>query len=200
MTENRASYAQKVKRAAYLLLYRRHQQPGAKGWELKKYLGKNFPQVLDLLDQQLDSLGLQIQTVYEGEVNPENPTSEQIDRARYYATIKGPLSASELVMSGWRVDNVAVLVVTVAYIISQQGKASRRELEHILNEKFPKTRIDRSLNRFIRQGYINQAEDVLYLDWRARAEIDQKSLIKLVLGSASGTRSDQHESDANDDE
>ncbi len=200
MTENRASYAQKVKRAAHLLLYRRHQQPGAKGWELKKYLGKNFPQVLDLLDQQLDSLGLQIQTVYEGEVNPENPTSEQIDRARYYATIKGPLSASELVMSGWRVDNVAVLVVTVAYIISQQGKASRRELEHILNEKFPKTRIDRSLNRFIRQGYINQAEDVLYLDWRARAEIDQKSLIKLVLGSASGTRSDQHESDANDDE
>jgi hypothetical protein len=94
-------------------------------------------------------------------------------------------------MSGWRVDNVAVLVVTVAYIISQQGKASRRELEQILNEKFPKTRIERSLNRFIRQGYINQAEDVLYLDWRARAEIDQKALIKLVLGSQSGISSDQ---------
>jgi hypothetical protein len=195
MSENRASYARRVKRAAHLLLYRRHRQPGAKGWELKKYLGKNFPQVLDLLDQQFDPLGLQIQTVYEGEVNPENPSSEQMDRARYYATIKGPLSPSELVMSGWRVDNVAVLVVTVAYIISQQGKASRRELEQILNEKFPKTRIERSLNRFIRQGYINQDEDVLYLDWRARAEIDQKALIKLVLGSQSGILSDQPKPD-----
>jgi hypothetical protein len=197
MAENRASYTRKVKRAAHMLLYRRHRQPGAKGWELKKYLGKNFPQVLDLLDQQLDSLGLQIQTVYEGEVNPENPTTEQMDRARYYATIKGPVSASELVMSGWRVDNVAVLVVTVAYVVSQQGKTSRRELEHILNEKFPKTRIERSLNRFIRQGYINQAEDVIYLDWRARAEIDQKTLIKLVLGSQSRTPSDLPENDSN---
>jgi hypothetical protein len=105
--------------------------------------------------------------------------------------VKEPLTASDLVMSGWRVDDVAALVVAVSYIISKQGKAARKDIEQILREKFPKWRVERSLNRYIRQGYLNEVDDVLYLDWRARAEIDQKTLIKLVIGGDTSKSSDQ---------
>lgn len=182
MAEGKATYVRKVKRAAKILFYRRHRQPGVKGWELRRALGKDYVKIVGLLNQQLASLGLQVSTVYEGAVSPKNPTKEQLDRARFYVTIKEPLTGSDLVMSGWRVDDVAALVVAVAYIISRQGKASRKEVEQILREKFPKWRFERNLNRFIRRGYLNQVDDVLYLDWRARAEIDQKTLIKLVIG------------------
>jgi len=86
-------------------------------------------------------------------------------------------------MSGWRVDDVSALVVAIAYIISKQGKSPRKEVEQILKEKFPKWRVEYNLNRFIGRGYLSQDEnDILYLDWRARAEIDQKELVKLILG------------------
>lgn len=90
---------------------------------------------------------------------------------------------SDLSASGWRVDDVAALVVAIVYIISKQGKASRREVEQILKEKFPVWRVELNLNRFIARGYINRDEnDILYLDWRTRAEIDQKELVRLILG------------------
>jgi hypothetical protein len=181
LTEDTATYVRRVKRAAKILFFRRHRQPGVKGWELRRSLGKNYLKIIDLLNQRLTSIGLQVNTVYEGAVNPEKPTKEQRDRARLYITLKDPLSASDLVMSGWRVDEVAGLVVAVSYIISKQGKASRREVELLLKEKFPKWRVEPNLNRFIRRGYLNEIDDILYLDWRARAEIDQKTLLKLVI-------------------
>ena len=112
----------------------------------------------------------------------ENQTDEQHSRARFYITLKEPLSTSDLILSGWRVDDVAALTISVAYIISKQGKAPRKEIEQILREKFPRWRVNYNLNRFLRSGYLSQDDDgVLYLNWRARAEIDQKTLIKLVL-------------------
>ena len=182
MAENTGAYVRRVKRAAKIIFYRRHRQPGVKGWELRRALGKEYVKIVDLLNHQLSSLGLQVNTVYEGSERPQNPTSEQLDQARFYVAVKEPLTASDLVLSGWRVDDVAALVVTVSYIISKQGKAARRDIEQILREKFPKWRVERNLNRYIRQGYLNEVDDVLYLDWRARAEIDQKTLIKLVIG------------------
>lgn len=182
LAEDRTAYTRKVKRATKLLFYRRHRQPGIKGWELRRALGKDYVDIVGILNQQLEDLGLQVNTVYEEAVSPKNPTKEQLDRARFYITVKEPLTESELVMSGWRVDDVAALVVAVAHIISKQGKASRKEIEQILKEKFSKWRVERNLNRFISRGYLSQVDDVLYLDWRARAEIDQKMLIKLILG------------------
>ena len=191
MSEDKTTYIRKVKRAAKILLYRRHRQPGVKGWELRRSLGKDYVKIVDLLSQQLSSLGLKVSRVYEDAVDPKTPTKEQLDRARFYVTVKDPLTTSDLVMSGWRVDDVAALVVTVSYIISKQGKASRKDVEQILREKFPKWRVERNLNRFIRRGYITESEDVLFLNWRARAEIDQKTLIKLVISGETSPTTDQ---------
>jgi hypothetical protein len=189
-----SAYVRRVKRAAKILFYRRHRQPGVKGWELRRALGKEYVTIVDLLNQQLVSVGLEVSTVYEGSERPENPTSEQLDRARFYVTVKDPMAAADLVLSGWRVDDVAALVATVSYIISKQGKAARKDIEQLLREKFPKWRVERNLNRYIRQGYLSEVDDVLYLDWRARAEIDQKTLIKLVIGGEPSESSESSES------
>jgi hypothetical protein len=40
-----------------------------------------------------------------------------------------------------------------------------------------------NINRYIDEGYLGEDEKgVLYLDWRSRAEIDQKQLVDFVLG------------------
>jgi len=42
------------------------------------------------------------------------------------------------------------------------------------------------MNRYIRSGYLAEDENKqLYLDWRTRAEIDQKTLVDLLLGTES---------------
>lgn len=190
MADDVGAYMRRVKRAAKILFYRRHRQPGVKGWELRRALGKEYATVIDLLNQQLANVGLEVSTVFEGAERPDPPTSEELDRARFYVTVKEPLTTADLVLSGWRVDDVAALVVTVSYIISKQGKAARRDIEQLLREKFPKWRVERSLNRYIRQGYLSEVDDVLYLDWRARAEIDQKTLIRLVIGGEASPASE----------
>ena len=183
MTEDIAAIDRKIRRAAKILFYKRHRQPGVKGWELKKALGRDYQRVVELLSQRLASLDLQVRTVYEtGDSNQER-SEEEHERARFYITLKEPLSTSDVVLSGWRIDDVATLVVTVAHIISREGKAPRREVEALLREKFPSWKTEFNLNRFIRTGYLGEDEnDVLYLDWRSRAEIDEKLLLRLILG------------------
>lgn len=182
MSEDTAAYMRKVKKAAKILFYKRHRQPGVKGWELRKTLGKKYMNVIELLNRQLETLDFEVKIVYETGEKPDNPTEDQLQKARFYVSLKKPLSTSELVLSGWRVDDVAALTVAIAYIISKQGKASRKEVEEILREKFPKWRVDYNLNRFQRRGYLSQDESgILYLNWRARAEIDQQTLLKLIL-------------------
>lgn len=184
----RASYMSKIKRAAKLLFYQRHRKPGVKGWELKKALGKDYLKIIRLLNEQLENIDLQIKTVYEGIEHADNPTEDQLERARFYITLKDPLHISDMTMSGWRVDDVACLVVAIAFIISKQGKASRKEVEKILEEKFPKWRVGPKINRFIKQGYLGLSNnDVLYLDWRSRAEVEQRELVKLILGKETKT-------------
>ena len=64
-----------------------------------------------------------------------------LDNARFYVSLKGSLSTSDLVMSGWRVDDVAALIVAVALITSREGKMSRRDVEAVLREKFAGWRV-----------------------------------------------------------
>ena len=183
MTEEVAALDRKVRRAAKILFYKRHRQPGVKGWELKKALGRDYLRVVELLNQRLENLDLQVRIVYEAGNGSQERSEEENERARFYVTLKEPLSASDVILSGWRIDDVAALVVTVAHIISREGKAPRREVEALLREKFPGWKTDYNLNRFIRTGYLGEDEnDVLYLDWRSRAEIDEKLLLRLILG------------------
>jgi len=178
----KGSYQRKLKRATHLLFYKRHRRPGVKGWELRKRLGSDYPKVLGLFDAYLEKLDLQVKTVFEGEKPADKPTLEQLDRARFFITLRGGLTPKETKLSGWRIDDVAGLAIAIAYIISKKGQAPRDEVEDLLRDKLPGWRVDINLDRSIRAGYLTQDENrQLYLDWRTRAEIDEKALVDLLL-------------------
>jgi hypothetical protein len=178
-------YARKIKRASHLLFYRHHRKPGVKGWELKKAFGSDYPKVIDILNSYIEKLDLQIQTIFEEEKPKGKPTMNQLDKARFYITLKNGLTTEETRLIGWRIDDIAGLAITISFIFSKKGKASRKEIEDILRSKLPGWRVDMNLRRYIRSGYIAEDNGQLYLDWRTRAEIDQKLLIELLLGSES---------------
>lgn len=179
-----AEVQRKVRKASQLLLLQRHRSPGVKGWELKRALGREYVKIVGVLRSELDRLGLDLKVVHEGSVKKiEELSGEDPDRARFFVVMKGPLSQSDMVSSGWRIDDVAVLAATVAYINSKQGKAPRRQVEELLREKFPRWKVDMNLDRFIRRGYLLESDDVLYIGWRTRAEIDQKTLTNLLLAT-----------------
>jgi hypothetical protein len=190
MSKRKALYARKVKRAVHMLFFRRHKKPGVKGWELRRSLGSDYPKVLSILDEHLKALDLQVKTVFEDEKTPENPTMEQLDRARFYVTLRGELTPKEAKMVGWRIDDLAGLAITIAYILSKGGKAPRKEVEELLHEKLPGWRVGLNIDRYIRYGYLAQDEnEQLYLDWRTRAEVDSKALIGLLLGAEAESKS-----------
>jgi hypothetical protein len=182
VSKRKAYYASKIKRAIHMLFYRRHRKPGVKGWELRKALGADYPKVLKILDDYLKALDLQVKTVFEEETLVEKPTLEELDKARFYVTLRGELTPKEAKMIGWRIDDLAGLAITIAYIMSKEGKAPRKEVEERLRDKLPGWKVGLNVDRYIRYGYLTQDEsEQLYLDWRTRAEVDQKALIELLL-------------------
>src|SRR3990172_2784662 len=166
-----------------MLFFRRHQKPGVKGWELHKTLGSDYPKVLDVLDDYLKNLDLRVKTVFEEEKTPvAKPTLEEYDKARFYVTLRGDLTPKESKMIGWRIDDLAGLAVAVSYIISKKGQAMRKDVEELLGEKLPGWKVGLNIDRYIRYGYLTQDDNAqLYLDWRTRAEVDQKALIDMLL-------------------
>ena len=57
-------------------------------------------------------------------------------------------------------------------------------MENLLSEKMPNWKIGLNLDRYIRYGYLMQDDKgQLYLDWRTRAEVDQKALIEMLLSA-----------------
>jgi len=197
-------YASKMKRATHMLFYRRHQKSGVKGWELHKSLGSDYPKVLDVLDDFLKSLDLQVKTVFEEEKTPEKPTLEELDKARFYVTLRGDLQPKEAKMIGWRIDDLAGLAITISFIISKKGQAARRDVEELLGEKIPGWKVGLNIDRYIRYGYLQQDDNrQLYLDWRTRAEVDQKALIDILLKSEEQKKLDlssESSEEENDDE
>ena len=178
-------YASKMKRATHMLFYRRHQKPGVKGWELHKALGADYPKVLDVLDDYLKSLDLQVKTVFEEEKTPSGkPSLEELDKARFFITLRGELTPKEPKMMGWRIDDLAGLAIAISHIISKKGQAPRKDVEELLNEKLPGWKVGLNIDRYIRYGYLQEDDnEQLYLDWRTRAEVDEKALIDLLLKS-----------------
>jgi len=182
VSKRKAYYASKIKRAVHMLFYRRHRKPGVKGWELRKALGSDYPKVLKILDDYLKALDLQVKTVFEEEKQVERPSLEELDKARFYVTLRGELTPKEAKMIGWRIDDLAGLATTIAHVISKKGKAPRKEVEEMLRDKLPGWKVGFNIDRYIRYGYLTQDEnEQLYLDWRTRAEVDQKALIDLLL-------------------
>lgn len=175
-------YAGKVKKATQMLLYKHHAKPGVKGWELRKALGNDYTKVLDVLDDYLKPLDLQVKTVFEEEKTPEKPAVDELDKARFFVTLVDVATKDKLM--GWRIDDLAGLAITISYIISNKGQATRKDLEKLLSEKIPNWKVGLNLDRYIRQGYLMQdANGQLFLDWRTRAEVDQKKLIDMLLSA-----------------
>jgi len=183
LSKRKGVYGSKIKKATQMLFYKRHQKPGVKGWELRKALGSNYPKVLDLLDDYLKPLDLQVKTIFEEEKTPEKPTIEELDKARFYVALRGDLATKDKLM-GWRIDDLAGLAITISYIISKKGQAARKDIEKLLAEKMPNWKIGLNIERYIRYGYLGQDDNgQLLLDWRTRAEVDQKALINMLLSS-----------------
>jgi hypothetical protein len=187
--KKRGVYASKMKRATHMLFYRRHQKPGVKGWELHRALGADYPKVLEVLDDYLKSLDLQVKTVFEEEKTPSGkPSLEELDKARFYVTLRGELTPKEPKMMGWRIDDLAGLAVAISYIISKKGQVPRKDVEELLGEKLPGWKVGLNIDRYIRYGYLQKDDnEQLYLDWRTRAEVDEKALIDLLLRSETQT-------------
>ena len=90
---------------------------------------------------------------------------------------------------GWRIDDLAGLAITISYITSKKGQTARKDVEKMLGEKMPNWKIGLNLDRYIRYGYLMQDEKgQLFLDWRTRAEVDQKALIDMLLSAEKQTQ------------
>lgn len=184
MSNEAAAYAERVKRAAQILLLQRHRQPGVRGWELKRTLGKNYLKVVELLNLELEKIGFTVKALSEesGSMSPKKLADEQLEKARFFVTPTGRVTSTDARMGGWRVDDLAVLAVALAYITARQGKAPRGAVEKLLKEKLPRWRVELNIDRFTRLGYLNQDKDeMLSIGWRSRAEVDQKTLMGLML-------------------
>lgn len=182
--KKQAFYVTQLKRATHMLFFKHHRKPGVKGWELRKRLGSDYLKILALLNRYLEKLDLQVKSVSAEEVSAENPTKAQLDKDRFYVTLRGTLSPKEVKMMGWRIDDIAGLAIVIATIVARQGKASRDEVEELLRIKLPGWRVGYNVDRYIRAGYIDQDEKgQLYIDWRTRAEIDEKTLVNLIVAT-----------------
>jgi hypothetical protein len=92
-------------------------------------------------------------------------------------------------MIGWRIDDLAGLAITISYIISKKGQVPRKDVEDLLGEKIPGWKVGINIDRYIRYGYLSQDDNQqLYLDWRTRAEVDQRALIDMLLNAEKQTK------------
>jgi hypothetical protein len=181
VSKSQQLYQRKLKDAVHILFFTHHKLPGVRGWELRKELGSDWQNILEVLDKQLQPLDLKVTQVLD---DPDivEPTSTQLQDARYYITMRGTVDQKTAKTIGWRIDDIAGLAVSVAYIISKQGKALRQDVERVLEQKLPGWRVKLNIDRYINQGYLGEDDQgILFLDWRARAEVDSKKLVDLVV-------------------
>ncbi|MGP8124549.1 MAG: hypothetical protein ACLQEQ_01580 [Nitrososphaerales archaeon] len=167
----------KVRKAFQVLVLQRGRNPGVKGWEMKRYLGRDYRKIVEVLSEDISGLGLEV-----FEVKGADSTD---DSSRFLLRFKEPPTVSEAETSGIRIDDLAVLAATIAFVNSKQGRAARREVEQFLREKFPKWRVEYSLDRYVKRGYLEQDDrTMLHVGWRTRAEVDEKTLMTLILSRA----------------
>jgi hypothetical protein len=184
-SDEKRFYSDKLKYAIHLLLFKRGKMPGAKEWELKASLGKNYKEVVKQLDTLLSDFDLQVKKVEperpQNRPLAEGPLEESTDDARYFLTLRGTLTPKEARLSGWRIDNLAALTVAIAYIVTKQGKAPREEIEKLLAEKAGRWKTLTLLDAFTRNGYLKEDEaGSMSLGWRTSSEVSLRDLMTLL--------------------
>ena len=179
-TKTKSFYSDKLKRAVHLLLFRRGKLPGAREWEFKEKVGKNYEQVLAQLNELLSELDLEIKKVTDKRSEELTAEGEHagLEEARYFVALKGTLGLKEAKMIGWRIDNLAALSASVAYLVSKQGKAQREDIEKLLGQKFGRWKAITLVDIFLRTGYLEEDDaGTMSLGWRTRAEVDLRALM-----------------------
>ncbi len=162
----------KVRRAAYLLLVRRHTYPGAREWELEKYLGRNYREVLDKLGEYLDKLGFEIKEV---------KILEEGREIRHFIVVPKKFLVEEIGGKAFRTDEAAVLSIAIALILSSDtGKVSRKEVLELAKTKLPEYRVEKALNKFVRLKYLDEEEEYLKLGLRSFLELDLEELVRHI--------------------
>lgn len=169
-----------------MLFFKRGRVPGARSWELKTGLGKEYLGVLTQLDEALKDLDLEVKKVESQSLSDFNQGPNGEDETRYFVRLKGTLTPREARMTGWRIDNLAALAACMSLIVSKQGKSERKEVEQIIGEKVGRWRALTLTDAFLRSGYLEEDEEgLLKLGWRTRAELDLESLMMLIAESRS---------------
>jgi hypothetical protein len=179
-SQGKSFYSDKLKRAIHLLMFRRGKMPGAREWELKEKVGKNYEQVLAQLNELLSELDLEIKKVSEprSDEAARETTPLSVDEARYFVTLKGTLGVKEAKMIGWRVDNLSALSASIAYLVSKQGKAPREDVEKLLAHKFGRWKAITLVDIFLRTGYLDEDDaGIMSLGWRTNSEVDLRQLM-----------------------
>ncbi|HEX4919268.1 MAG TPA: hypothetical protein VFV92_00830 [Candidatus Bathyarchaeia archaeon] len=167
-----------------MLFFKRGRVPGARSWELKTGLGKEYLKVLTQLDEELKDLDLEIKKVESQVLTDYRQGPEPEEETRYFVRLKGTLTPREARMTGWRIDNLAALAACMSLIVSKQGKSERKEVEQIIGEKVGRWRALTLTDAFLRSGYLEEdQEGLLKLGWRTRAELDLESLMTLIAES-----------------
>jgi hypothetical protein len=175
---DRALLERKVRKAFQVLILQRGRNPGVKGWEMKRHLGRDYRKIIEVLSEDVAEMGLEVFEVKGADGSD--------DSSRFLLRFREPPTVSEAETSGIRIDDLAVLAATIAFVNSKQGRAARREVEHFLRDKFPKWRVEYSLDRYVKRGYLEQDDrSLLHIGWRTRAEVDEKTLMTLILSRGS---------------
>ena len=160
------------------LLHQRHFQPGLKGWELKRLLGRSYLDVMKLTESMAGDLGLKLVAV------PDEEDEKDPDKARYVLVTKEPLKDRE--MGGWlRMEESASLAILLSQLYVRSGSAPRRLLEDSIKEKLPGWRVAQIMGKLIRLGYIYEDGDFLKIGWRSKVEVDRDELLTSILSKRS---------------
>jgi hypothetical protein len=183
-------YSEKLKHAIHLLLFKRGKMPGAKEWELKASIGKNYKEVLKQVDALLSELDLEVKRVEpdhsQAKQIGESPLGENTEDARYLVALRGTLTPKEARLSGWRIDNLAALTVAIAYLVTKQGKAPRQEVEKLIADKVGRWKTLTLMDVFVRNGYLKEDETgSLSLGWRTTSEVNLRDLMILLAETGS---------------
>jgi hypothetical protein len=186
---------EKVRKAAHLLLFKRGRRPGARDWELKQRLGKDWEEHVKELNLALAAIDLEVKRVEEPALaeGAEPPV-------RYLTLLKGTLKPAEARMAGWRIDHLAGLAAALGLILAKQGRAPRDEVEELLAERLGRWRSQSYVDSYVRNGYLREDDDgLLQPDWRAQAEVDLRQLMGLFLSMKADAPSDE-DADEEEDE
>ncbi len=154
----------KFSRLAYLLFFRRHRYPGCKDWELEKYLGRNYEEIINEFNKYIEPLGLRVERV-----------DIEFGGERWKHYVVKPIyrsSITDIKTTRLTQIDLAVLAVALAYILSSEGGAAKKEVVEALAKKFGKNKALISLGKLLRNGYIMEKDDRLYTGLRTLLEVD----------------------------